>query len=85
MERELSISSYVDTLVGVVVIDEIHPNQVLSLFLDTRKLWISQKLLGIFDDNDSMLVVMLWFQGFVMGFWVVGVLICRGCGPCGRQ
>ena len=65
MERELSISSYVDTLVGVVVIDEIHPNQVLSLFPDTRKLWISQKLLGIFDDNDSMLVVMLWFQGFV--------------------
>ena len=65
MERELLISSYVDTLVGVVVIDEIHHNQVLSLFLETRKLWISQKLLGIFDDNDSMLVVMLWFQCFV--------------------
>lgn len=61
----LSISAYVNALVGVLVIDEIHPNQVLSLFLDTRKLWISQKLLGIFDDNDSILVVILWFRCFV--------------------
>ena len=65
MERKLSISAYIDALVGVVVIDEIRPNQVLSLFLDTRKSWFSQKLLGIFDDNDSMLVALLWFRCFV--------------------
>ncbi|KAM4084703.1 hypothetical protein ACJW30_08G153500 [Castanea mollissima] len=51
LERELPISAYADALAGVAVIDEIHPNQVLSLFLETRKSWISQKLLGIFDDN----------------------------------
>ncbi|KAK4608347.1 hypothetical protein RGQ29_001956 [Quercus rubra] len=51
LERELPISAYADALAGVAVIDEIHPNQVLSLFLETRKSWILQKLLGIFDDN----------------------------------
>ncbi|KAF3965247.1 hypothetical protein CMV_010545 [Castanea mollissima] len=31
LERELSISAYADVLAGVVVIDEIHPNQVLPI------------------------------------------------------
>ncbi|GMY16325.1 conserved oligomeric Golgi complex subunit 1 [Fagus crenata] len=53
LERELPISAYADALAGVAVIDELHPNQVLSLFLDTRKSWISQKLLGTFGNDDD--------------------------------
>uniref|UniRef100_A0A5B6YLH2 Conserved oligomeric Golgi complex subunit 1 n=1 Tax=Davidia involucrata TaxID=16924 RepID=A0A5B6YLH2_DAVIN len=40
----LSIAAYADALAAVAVIDELNPNQVLSLFLDSRKSCISQKL-----------------------------------------
>lgn len=43
-QRGLPISAYADALAGVAVIDELDPKQVLSLFLDTRKSWISQTL-----------------------------------------
>ncbi|KAA8521439.1 hypothetical protein F0562_012108 [Nyssa sinensis] len=40
----LGIGSYVDALAAVAVIDELDPKQVLSLFLDSRKSCIYQKL-----------------------------------------
>lgn len=40
----LGINAYADALAAVAVIDDLNPNQVLALFLDTRRSWISQKL-----------------------------------------
>ncbi|OUZ99293.1 hypothetical protein BVC80_717g12 [Macleaya cordata] len=44
MDCGLSIGAYADALAAVAVIDELSPEQVLGLFLDSRKSWISQKL-----------------------------------------
>ncbi|KAJ4959844.1 hypothetical protein NE237_019754 [Protea cynaroides] len=44
MDRGLGTASYVDALAAVAVIDELDPRQVLRLFLDSRRSWISQKL-----------------------------------------
>lgn len=43
-QRGLPISAYADALAGVAVMDELDAKQVLALFLDTRKSWISQTL-----------------------------------------
>lgn len=40
----LDINSYADALAAVSVIDELDPKQVISLFLDSRKSWITQRL-----------------------------------------
>ncbi|WCJ38931.1 Conserved oligomeric Golgi complex subunit 1 [Euphorbia peplus] len=44
LDPGLDVGAYADALAAVAVIDELHPNQVLGLFLDTRKSWILQKL-----------------------------------------
>lgn len=41
---ELGINAYADALAAVAIIDELDPKQILSLFLDSRKSCISQKL-----------------------------------------
>ncbi|KAE7997700.1 hypothetical protein FH972_002308 [Carpinus fangiana] len=43
-QRGLPILAYADALAGVAVMDELDAKQVLALFLDTRKSWISQTL-----------------------------------------
>ncbi|CAH9124754.1 unnamed protein product [Cuscuta epithymum] len=43
---ELGIEAYGDALAAVAVIDDLDPKQVLTLFLERRKLCISQKLAG---------------------------------------
>uniref|UniRef100_A0A7N0T875 Conserved oligomeric Golgi complex subunit 1 n=1 Tax=Kalanchoe fedtschenkoi TaxID=63787 RepID=A0A7N0T875_KALFE len=40
----LDINAYADALAAVAVIDELGPKQVITLFLDTRKSWITQRL-----------------------------------------
>ncbi|CAI9102946.1 OLC1v1001349C1 [Oldenlandia corymbosa var. corymbosa] len=40
----LGINAYADALAAVAIIDELDPQQVLNLFLDSRKLCISQRL-----------------------------------------
>ncbi|KAK9159388.1 hypothetical protein Syun_005729 [Stephania yunnanensis] len=44
MDQGLAIAAYADALAAVAVIDDLHPNQVLALFLDSRNSWISQNL-----------------------------------------
>ncbi|XP_010272820.1 PREDICTED: conserved oligomeric Golgi complex subunit 1-like [Nelumbo nucifera] len=44
MDSGLAIGAYADALAAVAVIDEHDPKQVLRLFLDSRRSWISQKL-----------------------------------------
>lgn len=41
---DLSITAYADALSAVAIVDDLHPKQVLSLFLDSRKSCISQIL-----------------------------------------
>ncbi|XP_027071140.1 conserved oligomeric Golgi complex subunit 1-like [Coffea arabica] len=41
---ELGINAYADALAAVAIIDELDPKQILSLFLDSRKSCILQKL-----------------------------------------
>ncbi|KAH0988645.1 hypothetical protein GBA52_000128 [Prunus armeniaca] len=43
-ELQLPISSYADALAAVALIDDLRPEHVLSLFLETRKSWVSQIL-----------------------------------------
>ncbi|KAK6915966.1 hypothetical protein RJ641_018827 [Dillenia turbinata] len=58
---ELGIGAYADALSAVAVIDELDPKQVLGLFLESRKSWVSQKL-GTFsattNDSDSVISVL---------------------------
>ncbi|KAL5704459.1 hypothetical protein ACHQM5_022887 [Ranunculus cassubicifolius] len=44
MDQGLGIGAYADALAAVAVIDDLNPKQVLGLFLDSRKSWISQNL-----------------------------------------
>ncbi|KAK7391470.1 hypothetical protein VNO78_19886 [Psophocarpus tetragonolobus] len=44
LDRGLSLSAYSDALAAVAIIDHLHPKQVLNLFLESRKSWISQIL-----------------------------------------
>ncbi|KAL4028564.1 hypothetical protein IC575_011761 [Cucumis melo] len=60
LDRGLGVGAYADALAAVAVIDELEPKQVLSLFLDTRKSWISQKL-GTCGSNAAWSVVVSVF------------------------
>jgi hypothetical protein len=44
LDPGLGLGAYVDALTAVAVVDELDPEQVLELFLDSRKTWILQKL-----------------------------------------
>ncbi|XP_024175040.1 conserved oligomeric Golgi complex subunit 1 [Rosa chinensis] len=43
-QSNLPVSSYADALAAVALIDDLPPQHVLSLFLDTRKSWVSHIL-----------------------------------------
>ncbi|XP_011011107.1 PREDICTED: conserved oligomeric Golgi complex subunit 1-like [Populus euphratica] len=65
-DHGLGIGSYADALAAAAVIDELEPDQVLGLFLDSRKSWISQKIGGfgwvdVKNDNVSGEVVVFVF------------------------
>ncbi|XP_077225684.1 vps51/Vps67 family (components of vesicular transport) protein [Tasmannia lanceolata] len=52
MDLGLGVAAYSDALSAVATVDELDPKQVLGLFLDSRRSWISQKL-GTCSDLDS--------------------------------
>ncbi|MQL92457.1 hypothetical protein Taro_025075 [Colocasia esculenta] len=52
MERGLAVGAYADALAAVAIIDGLDPKMALSLFLDSRRSWISQKL-GTFSPGAS--------------------------------
>ncbi|KAI3925887.1 hypothetical protein MKW92_012892 [Papaver armeniacum] len=49
MDCDLGIGAYADALGAVAVIDELGPEEVLRLFLESRKSWVSMKLGGAGD------------------------------------
>ncbi|KAI3895448.1 hypothetical protein MKW92_043926 [Papaver armeniacum] len=49
MDCDLGIGAYADALGAVAVIDELGPEDVLRLFLESRKSWVSMKLGGAGD------------------------------------
>ncbi|KAJ3696099.1 hypothetical protein LUZ60_001476 [Juncus effusus] len=51
-DQGLNLASYADALAAVAVIDDLNPKKVLSIFLDSRKSWISQKISKISSDPD---------------------------------
>ncbi|CAN4088982.1 unnamed protein product [Withania somnifera] len=55
----LGIKAYADALAAVAVIDELDPKQVLTLFLDSRKTCISQKLNACSNANAASSDVIL--------------------------
>ncbi|KAL1342399.1 hypothetical protein HN51_028961 [Arachis hypogaea] len=57
LDRGLAIAAYADALAAVAVIDELEPKQVLSLFLESRKSWISHVLGNAGAGDASSLVV----------------------------
>ncbi|KAK7268437.1 hypothetical protein RIF29_21135 [Crotalaria pallida] len=56
LDRGLPIAAYADALAAVAVIDELQPKQVLGLFLESRKSWISH-VLGNAGAGDASSVV----------------------------
>ncbi|KAJ6357431.1 hypothetical protein OIU78_005312 [Salix suchowensis] len=65
-DQGLKIGGYADALAAAAVIDELEPDQVLGLFLDSRKSWILQKIGGVGgvdvkNDNVSAEVVVFLF------------------------
>ncbi|OIV90581.1 hypothetical protein TanjilG_01662 [Lupinus angustifolius] len=56
LDRGLPIAAYADALAAVGVIDELEPKQVLDLFLESRKSWISH-VLGNAGSGDASSVV----------------------------
>ncbi|KAF3439410.1 hypothetical protein FNV43_RR17688 [Rhamnella rubrinervis] len=61
-DRDLDIGPYADALAAVAVIDDLVPDQVLGLFLDTRKAWISQRLAACPPDGSCSAVVSVFCQ-----------------------
>ncbi|MED6216923.1 Golgi transport complex subunit 1 [Stylosanthes scabra] len=57
LDRGLAIAAYADALAAVAVIDDIEPKQVLNLFLESRKSWISHVLGNAGAGDASSLVV----------------------------
>ncbi|EXC25313.1 hypothetical protein L484_003747 [Morus notabilis] len=55
-DRDLPIGSYADAMASVSVIDDLSPERNLSLFLESRKTWISQTLLNRDSDEDDDVV-----------------------------
>lgn len=53
LDRGLTIGAYADALAAVAVIDELEPKQVLDLFLESRKSWVSNILAGCDADADA--------------------------------
>nr|CAD1819856.1 unnamed protein product [Ananas comosus var. bracteatus] len=53
LDRGIGVAAYADALAAAATIDELDPKQVLSLFLDSRKSWILQKLGSATSDLDS--------------------------------
>lgn len=51
-DQGLSLSSYADALAAVTVIDNLNPKEILSLFLDSRKGWVLQKLSKFSSDPE---------------------------------
>ncbi|XP_020578354.1 conserved oligomeric Golgi complex subunit 1 [Phalaenopsis equestris] len=46
MDRGLTVAAYADALAAAATIDDLNPKQVLDIFLDSRRAWISQKLVS---------------------------------------
>lgn len=57
MDRDLMVGSYADALAAAAVIDGLDPNEVLGLFLDSRKSWIEQKMNGEVNGVDCGSVI----------------------------
>ncbi|RDX87431.1 Conserved oligomeric Golgi complex subunit 1, partial [Mucuna pruriens] len=57
LDRGLAIAAYSDALAAVAVIDDLEPKQVLGLFLESRKSWISHVLGNAGLGDASSLVV----------------------------
>ncbi|WOK99393.1 conserved oligomeric Golgi complex subunit 1 [Canna indica] len=52
-DQGLTVAAYADALAAAATIDNLEPKQVIGLFLDSRKSWISQKLAGTSLDPNS--------------------------------
>ncbi|KAH7673533.1 Low density lipoprotein B-like protein [Dioscorea alata] len=57
-EPGLAVASYADALAAAATIDDLSPQQILSLFLDSRRLWISQKVAGSCSNLESFTALM---------------------------
>ncbi|XP_072956328.1 conserved oligomeric Golgi complex subunit 1 [Typha angustifolia] len=57
-ERGLPVTAYADALAAAATIDDLNPKQVLALFLDSTRSWISQKIAGSLSDSDSCSAVL---------------------------
>lgn len=55
-QTNLPVSSYADALAAVALIDDLPPQQVLSLFLDARKAWVSH-LLNAFTSSGTLCII----------------------------
>ncbi|KAJ8753040.1 hypothetical protein K2173_011808 [Erythroxylum novogranatense] len=64
LDPGLGVFAYADALSAVAIIDDLDPKQVLSLFLDTRKSWILQKLaiFGSAPPKDGDVIVSVFCQ-----------------------
>ncbi|KAH0436608.1 hypothetical protein IEQ34_026390 [Dendrobium chrysotoxum] len=57
MDRGLTVAAYADALAAAATIDDLNPKQILDIFLDSRRAWISQKLASS-AANDSPTAVL---------------------------
>ncbi|KAK8967764.1 hypothetical protein KSP40_PGU004986 [Platanthera guangdongensis] len=53
MDRGLTVTAYADALAAAATIDHLNPKQVLDIFLESRRSWISQKLANIASDDGT--------------------------------
>lgn len=51
MDRGLTVAAYADALAAAATIDDLNPKQVLDIFLDSRRAWISQKVVSSVADG----------------------------------
>lgn len=51
MDRGLTVAAYADALAAAATMDDLNPKQVLDIFLESRRSWISQKIANLASDD----------------------------------
>ncbi|KAJ7969395.1 conserved oligomeric Golgi complex subunit 1 [Quillaja saponaria] len=60
LDGGLTVGAYADALAAVAIIDDLEPKQILGLFLDSRKSWISHKLATCAGNDSAASSLVVW-------------------------
>ncbi|XP_006858729.2 conserved oligomeric Golgi complex subunit 1 [Amborella trichopoda] len=81
LDQDLNLGFYADALSATAIIDDLHPKQVLTLFFDSRRTWVSQKLSSFSKESSDRDLVSRVFCNVIrviqVSLWQVGELFLQ--------